>query len=1029
MATATLESFKLGHRGDQAALITVYDADKFIDAATTVQFTAGTNEFTITHSGGGFADRSVGDQIEISGAGNDENNGFFRINSKASSYEVTVELRGTGANTNGVTEAAGNAITISLVPQDTDTTNGTLTLSNGSTVTIENTSPQNDNHKVYMFSHCTVDPPVCHPSVDGDVTVTGIAGAAWTDGAGNLSPAFSTTAITNYSRRLDADARYDYDNDYLTVHGIGDAPYGVGAAVDPSTHADIVDWWAPDLETGYTDEDDFDTLVGQEGVKNLTPRSGTAQKWAWDEDSINGVTGVRMKSNGGNEWRLAWTGLTNFGSGSPTTKLMVIFTDDAEEAFTIYKPISWNDTSANLLANRFDALTGVAVVAVREDGSGNGDVWYNYSREEVTGISGQARMMNCRKVGGLTVFPRVGRIYEFSSEVSDADLETYVRWLLNFYGAADWAPQIHVAETGNNSNPGTQASPMLTVQGACDKYFPTSMHETTTGSTNPTFPAFAPQFIVPEGDVVDIRLEADTNTRRIHNGYGDANWSSIRVRRTSSSPYPTFRSLGDGNGEQELVRVQGGGAGGVVRKMAFIGSNLREPRKIPTSSPLREGGDAAFDGGFTTQNRAVSILQDGTGSVPTIVEVSVENFHSIGGGKIVTTHEDMATTLECYVSFGRISTAHAHGAGHTNPYFVDGPYIVLRDDWVAPSPGWEPIDSVEIDDSRSHATYDQYSGVGVKAEKRSFVTEPSSHFLQARAGGYVVDGCIMVNTGVGVFAASGSVVVKDTLIEGGRDIASTPVGWGVQSKSSILLKLDNVLMLGAGYTSGYSIEADHSDDFFATDATAGPADGAAFLDMNGSYRKVELNAVKIYQRAGTAIEFTGVENSTLTNCTIDQDGPGIVINNSDAEVTAGSHTMTGCTFNLTTGPIVEVDSATKTLAEYEALLDTASDNSEEAPTFSDATRTVEQYAQTYLSDGSATANDLALEAVRLREAGTYDADIETDTIREWVFAGFQEANWVTDTGGPLPVRGDWGIFPFNVSMGTQGPTSRSPSST
>jgi hypothetical protein len=984
MATATLVHLKVSQDGTKASMMTKYTATKFVDAATTVSFTAGTDEHTIADSAAGFGSVAVGDQIEVSGSANDDNNGFFRVNAKASSSSITVERRGDGAETNGVTESAGPAITISLVPKDTNCTNGTVALSNGSTLTVVNTSPQSENHEVYMFSGCTIFPAVLHPTVDGDVTMTASAGAAWTDGGGNLSPAFSSTAITNSTKRLDATKRFDYDNHYQCVYGIGDAPYGVGTAVDPSTNGNLTEWWAPDLETGYTDGDDIATLVGQTATKNLTPRSGGSYPWTYETDSIRGVTAVKMKDRGGGEFGEAWTGLTAFGGGVAKTIIMCIHLDDPEASFSVYRPMDSGGSGPAITANRFDGLTGVAVVAVRDDGSGSGDAWYNYAREAWAVPAGQVRLMTVNSVAGLPTLPRVGRIYEIGEYVSDANMETYVRWLLNFYDDADWAPQIHVSSTGSDSNPGTQASPLLTVAGAAKYEF---VHAATSGS-NPTFPTFSPHFIVPEGETVDIRLSGDNLQSRRHNGYGDADWGCIRVRRTSSSPYPTFRTLGDGSGTQGLVGTSTAGAGRVSRKFSFIGACPREPRKIPTDSPLREVGDTAFSGAYVTQEKMIEITGSATDTDPTMCEVQLFNCHSVGGGLIGAQGGRFLEQADCLFDFERVSYAHAHGSGHTNPYFVSGPYTVFASGEVAPSPGYEPINSVEAADIFSHNHYDQFSGVGVKMFSDGLTVQASSHYFQARSGGVSLDGTMIVDAPVSIFGASTTTSVQNVLIEGGDDIAGSARGW-LPQVSSGNMEMGNVLMIQSTYGSGQGITVTNTDDYYSTDGTTGPADGSAFVDMNGSYRYINIDGCTFHDRLGTAVSFTDVENSSITNNVIVAAGLPINIANTDAEVTAGTHTLTGNQFDITDNTLAATTDGARTLAQYEALMDTASSNTEAAQTFVDDTRSVRAYAKTYLDDVSATPLDLALEMVRQREAGTFDATLEVDYIRDWVYDGFE----------------------------------------
>lgn len=988
MATATLVRMRFNQSGERVALHTKYDAELLADGLTTISTTAGTDEHTVTDSGGSaFTSASVGDQLYFSGFSNDAVNGYFQVNAKASNGQITVEVRGDGAETNGATEAAGNAITISKVPEDTECVNGEITLSNGSTITITNTSPQHDDHEIHMFSTGKVFPPLCHASVEGDVTATASAGDAWTDGAGNESPALSSYSILdgNYSQRLDASARYDYDNHYICQNGIGDAPYGVGAAVDPSTDANLTEWWAPDLETGYTDGDNIATLVGQEGVKNLTPRSGGSYPWAWEESSIRGVAGVKMKDYSGQEWRSAWVGLDSLGNGSAKTIIAAVYLDDPEASFSAYSPISAGDTSRNMLRGRFDALTGVRVVAIRENGDGSATTWSNYGKEEWdTLASGQTRIMNAYKSGGLEANPRVGRIYEIGAAIADATYDTYCRYLLDFYDDADWAPQIHLSESGNDTTgDGSLASPMLSVQGASNRYFGNFMHE----AADSGFPVYAPHFIVPEGEVVDVRLKGDLNTSRLNNGYSAQDWGCVRVLRSSSSPYPTFRTLGDGNGIQKLMNLSTDD--GVYRKFAFIGACPREPRKIPTDSPLREAGDTAFSGAYTSQEHMIACV--GSASDVNEFEVQLAWCTSVGGGLISSAagagnFNEAAGNM---ADFFRVGYAHAHGVGHTNPYYVSGPYTIFLGDEVTPSPGWEPINSVETDDTRSHNHYDQYGGSGSKVFFRSFSTDASSHYLQARTGGVSVESSMIVDTPIGVFVASGAAAIQNTLIEGGKDINTGPRGWGFDG-TNIDAALSNVLMIPSAYTSsGFSIKVDNSDDKYASDVTAGPEDKPAFIDFLSHYRRINLNRVCCHERPGTAITLTDVANFTMTNSVIKAAGKPIDLNNTDAEVTAYNYNLTNNSFDIDDSSFAETEDGTRTKAQFEALCDTASGNVETAETYVDTTRSVRAYAQDYLDDGSATPLDLALEMIRQREAGTFDDELEIDYIRNWVFRGYE----------------------------------------
>ncbi|PCI11078.1 hypothetical protein COB72_01925 [bacterium] len=965
MTTATIQLFTVSVTGKFAAMHWMHSATRIIDGATTVSFTAGVDEHTATDSAGGFADAAVGDQIEFTGSSNDAVNGFFRVKAKASDNQVTLEKRGFDAKTDGATVAAGDAIIVSQVPHDTKTVKGTVSLSNGATIKIDNTNFENENHEVWGHVSGTLSTPLTHGEV---VTATVSQGSAWVCGNGDANAALVAVNVTNFSDLIDSSLELDYDNSYVCQNGVGDAPSDVGVAVDPATDPDIVEWWAPDLLV-LADGADFAEVPGQiNAATKLVPRKGAAWTWKFKAAGIGGNGCIETTDWGSNCWRQAITGAGRFVDAGANTVITITWRKDFSA--TNYRRLASNDTWPTIIKQHaVDTNTGAVVSVISVDAVGNGSAWTNYTKEELVAFTaGQVRVSNTNNY----FESQTSRTYQIAGVVgvdfTEAKLKQYIRYCLEFANTK-WSPEFYVSESGSDTNIGTQASPLLTAQTGVDR----------------TYEGLGGHFVVPEGETVDLRISFGGQYKPCV-AYSPMDWMGIRCDRSSSVAYPQFFNLGDGSGQQEMIKISAAGDGSYCEHWFNLGHDPREPRKIPTSSVHRKVGDAAFDAGYTQDGKMFTVLGDEGAPDETAFIAFFGWCNTVGGGISNINLGTRATQRQWYTEDYKCSSVHGHNAGLINPAYNNSSCVYITDQLAMPSPGWEPVDSVAAEATRSHGHYHDGSRVGVRIFEEQDLNDSSSHAAQARTGAYF-NKCTFNGNPISVFVAAGQSVIEDCLFYDGRGILGSPRGWGFESQSSMDTFI-RPLFLGGDYASGYSIQCNHSSDIYSQDPTAGPKEYGEGRHFGAAWRGIEIQNGLFYDRPNIAIELTGSENISIINCLFKAAGLPLKFNHTTGELTSANFTITGNNFEITDSTLAQVGGVAKTLAQTEALADTASGNTEGVMVFVDPTRTPDTYAQLYLDDPLADDLQLLNESCRQRGLGIYDPALSREYIAQWILEGF-----------------------------------------
>lgn len=990
MADATLGKFRISKHGELFVARWSYPANIQINAQTTLSVTAGTNEYTITDSANGLGGISIGDQIEISGFTNADNNGFRKVTS-ASAGAVVVKIRGVGLDTNGVTESAGASVTISKVPGDVSTpTKGAVSLSNGTdtyTATVKRGGFRQDSHVVYAYMDGEIDTPILH----GDtITATVAAGGAWINGDGDQNAALSAVAVENGSLRLDAGADFDYDNISVTANGIPEAPVGTPAAVDPSTISGLIDWWAPDLETGYSDGDDIGTLVGRVTPSNtLLPTSGASYPHKYEASVVNGKAMCRLKDYTTNSWRQAWTGASvgNFVSSGDRT-VLAVFRYNGNTVNGNYRRIgtSLDGPPGRVNAHAVDLNTGVSIACWASDSSGNGYGGTNYTTSSSTGI--RAAQIRIHSTAGPFYDGFVGRIYVFNRVLTATEHASAVRWLLSFYDAK-WQPEFHVSSTGSDSNPGTLASPLLTAQAGANR-----MND-----------RMGAHWVVAEDDNPNISLAFNSalDYTRIGVGYSITDPSVIRVRRTSGKKHPVFFQ----DNKQNIFTMTGSGnIDGGAEHLVYYGACVREGRKIPAASPVRLGRDAAYDDSYNSPGVMISVVGASTSTIR--IDTAFINCHGVGTGLVNVQGEHLPQTHAWNIELLRTSYVHCFDdTQRAQPYFCSHAGAMIIDDMAGATGGWEPLDTAADGKTADqnifdHNFYDQYR-VGNRIWRNVMACRTSSHFIQARAGGYLSKS-ISVDDPISIFAASvGGFTCEDMLIENGDSIAGSPRGWGLDVGGNPDSTLRRILLTNTGYASGFGVQINGDGDFYVNDATAGPADAGGYLPYDGTKYRVTLENITIAGRPGTPFKFLKNANIAASHLLVQAGSTAFVFTHTPTELTNATTSLTNSVVDLSAGSFASVDSVVKTKAELEAYLDVASGNTETAVTFHDNTRSVKKWAQTELGNGSATPLDWVYTVIADRATGVYDINNEVATVREWVEAGYYPTSLdAGDYGGVMP---------------------------
>lgn len=878
------------------------------------------------------------------------------------------------------------------LPKRWDT--GTIAFSNGSVGTVETAAPELREGDTIVCISGSIDVPLTYREV---VTASAVAGGVISRGE-HENAAFSDAPVSNR-------AAWTSEGEIGFYAGRPEVPVGVTAA-DPSEIEGLREWWAPDLEEGYSDGDPIAALTGREGVANATPRGGADDPQSFVVDAFGeGLHGTAVRATSGNYYDQAWQTGTNLVEGSSeTTVIAVYFIDQVTSGLVRLTDFGGNgaSTSARDSCRRLCTQRD-AFVFTRRATATERTTFINYAvAQHETGVttSGPIRVGS---PGPVTTPGSVvtGRFYEFSRALSDAEIKNAVAWLLDFYGE-EYARDVHVRESGDDTTgDGSEAAPFATI-GKAWTHLVDGLGEHIVLQRGETYPAFS---ISSSGS--DKRWGLSEYEPIVIRAAGSGEMPEIIVSDTTT-PFTSNAGGGDLNGCLHLV---------------VAGVQIRCPTKIPPDSPLRKESDAAFDVAAGSQNKLMVAAGSPTEAVYldfriidyALIGLGLCTIQSFGGSPAPFRESDVSFEAHCGV------VAHAHGSGHTNPYFVSGGVRIVIDDLCMPNPGWEPVNEVEGDNIYSHGFYDQKMGRGWKEYDRIFIPRSGSHAFQMRSGGWGRR-IMLADCSLGILVARTDTLLEDIWIEGGKSIAGAARGKMIEVSPIDRFRLRRAILRGKSYTSGVAAGVSLSPTLYVgggdrddTWWTPGITDGQITLDQVTFWHCTNSPI-----RTGVADPGESGDKQVIEPLTdyleinlrrllvVEDTDPAINAGLTAAELAGLAGTVEGNTW-ATAGlsTFATLADGSKTRAEVATLLG-ETDSQEIAPdgfAVAGDGRTLESYAsaQGFSEDAEAgytLVDALAFGMILDRIAGTHTAALQIENILDWLFAGYVPVDLdPADTGG------------------------------
>lgn len=1013
--TTTVEKALITTDGEMLQMRFSYPAPTIVvQDATTISFTDNNDDDTmrIQDSANGFgalADK-VGQQIAITGATNSANNFYWEIRSYTDAGDITVGIRNNTAQASmtqdrdGVTEAAGASVTISLVEIETNvTSHGTITVGGDvSTVADVIAAPTRQvDHTVYVNLTAELRTPLLWGQ---SATVSGTAGGVWVYGHGGQNSAFSDYEVFSTSSRMVADTEYGYDNCQFTSVGIGDAPAGITGAADPTTNANLVSLWAADLQ-GALDGSSVGSTVpleDQVGSNDITCTVG----WdyvATDDAFDNGFAGWKNFNHPTQNWRLQLkpVGSPDWDSGTGHTVIMVAkCTGTANSGTgtisydqrTVGVGADINGGSASFCRPSSASRRGTQVLTGRCQADGTGHTWINYSKINNSRLAGKD--VGFGHMGVNYIEAVMGRIYYFDTALTDEEIESYTRFLLNLY-EADWAPSFWIKSDGNDSNLGHATSALATVDEAIQRCaFDSRPHLLFEEGDDLDFSAITSTIFTPQSS-----NEGGNKDQRKADSTQDPMYPCVlrTVRTSAREPVATLRMnpLADFTVTGSLAPLQN----------AFIyGLSLRVGEKIPTNSILRNGSDDPVNTTGTAQpyyyrNTTTSeafyegTLADGQ-SYGDQTSVQFVNCHGVGVG-IQNVQEDRLTGIATSTQFINCSSSHAWGSGHTLPHFVQTMGMYYYNGLIFPSPGHEPTDSLEPADIFSRGIYDQYDGGGSHVIKNYMVVDDASSPIQFRNGGVLIRSSI-VDSPSGWSATLLDSAFIDCIQDGSfTSSAAQDINWGAIAANNASMRFERCLFLpeNEGGTVGNAECFKIINDASSQDenATVGSGPANQWAPIGSTWQTTLIKDCTVANRYAYPIRAELAENITVEGCLFQTPNYMIDVNFDDTELASAGYAFTDNVFDSTgTESFATTDSGDRTLSEFEGLITTASGNVEAGIEFQYNTRSFKSYAgKKLVGITDATSLDLALEMVRRKvEMDAYDEEYTYDYIFDWIRNGY-----------------------------------------
>ena len=1013
--TVTFESFTVLEAGDKFEALFSVPAEILIDGETTLSSTTNGDDIllTISDSANGLDALSAGDQVYMSGWTSDHNNQYWMAMAiAAGTAKLQCRHAPAGRNTgsyefDGATEAAGNAITISKVPcYTTATTMGTFTLESDTeadrTATVRQVNVWHDvDHRVYISVKGKLSSRV---SGDETLTVSATAGAAWELEYGQGNDALSSVAVINRSWIKDKDLGLSYDN---FVHLTGrEAPVHVGAALDPTGEADLIDWWAPDLESGYSDGDPIYEMTGQENGLTLQTKDGVTDPQTYR-------TGVFPGSRAGTEQEgrdNTWTSTTHLGSWTANNRTFYVVR--YYESPHVNEHVWWNNQRSNEMNSvdyAFEDNTGCIIEAISVDTSGNVVQKINYTTTSYNGLNytGQIR------IGGSVATSQpdnhIGRIFAFNTAHDSAKMDRIIRWILDDHDTP-WQPDYYVNSSGNDSNAGTEASPLATI----GEVF------TRCGTFS------SPRIHLTEGEEYSGGLGSAHNSLlggfySHHYMFGLTRQDPIvvLVDRTSAE-WPTARVPLTTGGK--IIDQQSDGQ--FWSNFVMMGVCGRDEVRIPTDSPIREVGDAAYDSASQT-NPAPNIFSmnyDGTtarselfNDEAIISHIYFGIFNCHGAGTSVGSPEIGPTTCgkDISVAVAECSSVHDHGSGHTINMFIEGPVQVYLYNTNFPEGGHDTaFNAVEAADTRSRAIYAQYRKTCRIVHDGQFAVQDSSG-QQYRNGAYL-DRIFLVDNETGIGCWFGEITFDRLIVHGGARAdglgGSQTINWGPNGQFGYGI-LRNVLMLPE--RTGTQIRNIHVRSDLADRLENGTLGGRGldYFSVSKRQSRFLIEHITNAGRDGPLLQMLEAHNVTLRNVLHKADQPILEIDNTTAGYEDTDLTSDLVEGGLTVQNVVQdgtsdfatINGTTRTEAQIHGITNVSvSDFSSDTITFVDDTMDADAYADDLMGTGNDSL-DLAYEMAKRRWDNAVAASgYSFDELWDGVWYSYLPTDQTKDGNGYLP---------------------------